>query len=154
MATDFERKMQPKLSLLGIIGMAWVAAAAADGPLSVSLQVGAQSYSASGAGTCGRSEERDATRYVFRHNNTARDKQDRRFLYVTLQRPKNGGPDTVSLNVRVGERQYHDNGAAQATFEKNGAGGVVTVDAVARSGEKISGTLKCAAFTQTEAPGG
>jgi hypothetical protein len=45
-------------------------------------------------------------------------------------------------------------GSAQTSLQKGGSGAALTINAVAGSGEKITGTIKCGGLTPIVAEGG
>jgi hypothetical protein len=82
---------------------------------------------------------------------------------LTLWRPAAGSGDMISLYVTTGGKSYSVNtvgtsgnaeGSGKVTFTPAGPGGTFTIDAAAASGARITGTLKCGAFTAIVAEGG
>jgi len=71
----------------------------------------------------------------------------------------------VSLALNIGNKRYSVStikvgsngtveGSGKITLAREGAGGTFTVDATAANGTKITGTVKCDAFTAAIAEGG
>jgi hypothetical protein len=86
-------------------------------------------------------------------------------LNLTLWQPKDGAPIMMSLRIAAGGKSYlvdtvkagpkrDTRGSGKATLRKTGAGGVVAVDAVDASGEKITGKIECTRFGGIQAEGG
>ena len=125
----------------------------------VALQVGGVPYTAKAAGECNYSTESTifeapATMWAARQN------EGNRNLNFTLWRLKQGG-DMLTLFVTVGNTTHRVNtvkvgshadvrGSGQATFEKRGAGGIFTIDAMADTGAKITGRISCSGFVKPE----
>jgi hypothetical protein len=71
----------------------------------------------------------------------------------------------MSLLVSTGSARYEvdtvkggakrdTKGSGSATLQKSGAGGVISLDAKAASGEKITGNIRCGSFGGIQAEGG
>jgi hypothetical protein len=82
---------------------------------------------------------------------------------LTLWRPASGSGDMISLYVTAGGKSYAVNtvrtsgsaqGSGKVTFTPVGGGGTFTIDATAANGGRITGTLKCSAFTSVVVEGG
>jgi hypothetical protein len=146
--------------MAGIVANVPVKAAA--GPtVEVALQVGGAAYTAKGPGECIHSDsstiyEAPATQWGVRHDGTDRD------LNFAMWRLRKGGPDMLTLTIVLGGKTHRVNttkvgdkngglrGSGSTAFEKNGAGGVFTIDAVADTGAKISGRVTCSGFAKPE----
>jgi hypothetical protein len=127
--------------------------------IDVALTVGGVSYTAKAAGECNYSTEST----IFEAPATmwaARQHEGNRNLNFTLWRLKQGG-DMLTLFVTVGNKTHRVNtvkvgshadvrGSGQATFEKSGAGGIFTIEAIADTGAKISGRISCSGFVKPE----
>jgi hypothetical protein len=127
--------------------------------LDVALHVGGVAYTAKAAGECNYTT--DAT--IFEAPATmwaARQDGGNRNVNFTLWRLKTGG-EMLTLFVTVGNKTHRVNtvkvgshadvrGSGQATFEKSGAGGIFTIDAIADTGAKISGRIVCSGFVKPE----
>lgn len=87
-----------------------------------------------------------------------------RSLKLTLWQPKAGA---AMMNLRLSDgksplvvdtvkagRKQDVRGSGTATLRKSGDGGTITIEAVAASGEKISGRIHCASFGGIRAEGG
>jgi hypothetical protein len=148
-----------------ILLMATLAAgapASAAGPtVDVALQVGGMTYNVKAAGECIHSDsstifEAPATQWGVRHDGQDRD------LSLSMWRLRKGGPDMLTLTVvlggkthrvnttKVGEKTAGVRGSGTTAFEKAGAGGVFTIDAIADTGAKISGRVTCSGFAKPE----
>jgi hypothetical protein len=130
-------------------------------PVEVTLQVGSGKYRFSGEGQCKASQQAsiygvNAALYMVSHHSP------RQSLNLTVWQPKSGAPNMISLRVYTGARTYDvdtvkggskqaTKGSGSATVDKSG---VFTLDAVAASGEKITGTVRCAGFGGIQAEGG
>ncbi len=86
-------------------------------------------------------------------------------LHLTLWRPAGGAPDMFSLGASIGAKSHtvttskgRDGGSVQGsgrvTLAPGSSGGTFTIDATTASGSRISGNIKCAAFTSALAEGG
>jgi hypothetical protein len=82
---------------------------------------------------------------------------------LTLWRPAAGSGDMISFYVTTGGKSYSVNtvrtagnsqGSGKVIFTPAGRGGTFTIDATAANGARITGTLKCGAFTAIVAEGG
>jgi len=82
-----------------------------------------------------------------------------------LVRNTDVGTEMVTMRVLSGGKRYEvdtvkggakrdTKGSAQAKVQRSGSGATVTVAAVASSGEKIAGTIKCGGLTPMQAEGG
>ena len=125
----------------------------------ISLQVGSQKYSASGQGECKHAPRASiydipAALYSVSHRG-GRDS-----LNLAVWQPRDGKPDMLSLSLTVGGKTYavdtvkQKKGSGSAKVESAGRGGAITLDAVAASGEKISGKIQCRSFGGVNAEGG
>jgi len=82
---------------------------------------------------------------------------------LTLWRPAAGSGDMISLYATTGGKSYTVNtvgtggnavGSGKVTFTPVGRGGTFTIDAATASGGRITGSLKCGAFTAVVVEGG
>lgn len=128
--------------------------------IDVALTVGGVSYTAKAPGECNYSTESTifelpATMWA------ARQHEGNRNVNFTLWHPKKGGGDMLTLFVTIGNKTHRVNtvkigshadvqGSGQATFEKSGAGGIFTIEAIADTGAKISGRISCSGFVKPE----
>jgi hypothetical protein len=151
-----------------IAGLAFAAGAgslhAQNGPLEIALQVGAKKYAFSGEGECKAAPQAS----IYGINAALYSVSQRagsRGLSLTLWQPKNGSAEMMTLHVSDGASRYEvdtvkggakreTKGSGKTTLQKSGTGGVFTIQAVAGSGEKIGGTIKCARFGGIQAEGG
>ena len=88
-----------------------------------------------------------------------------RSMGLTLWRPKNKSGDMFSLHVLMPAKGYIIDtvrrggkgsvaGSGKVTLTTSGAGGTFTINATARDGAVITGTIKCSAFTDEMPEGG
>ena len=130
--------------------------------IQASLKVGNQTYQSNEAGACTHAPMA-AIYQVVSQMWTVRQSSDGRSLTLTLWRPKDGSADMVTLSVTAGTASHsvttvrgggQVEGSAKVTLEKAGNGGTFTLDARAKDGTAISGTIKCDAFAPHVAEGG
>ena len=133
-------------------------------PVEIALQAGAKKYEFSGQGECKAAQQAsiygiNAALYSVSHSAGGRR------IHLTLWQPKNGSAEMMTLQVSDGSSRYEvdtvkggakreTKGSGKATLQNSGAGGVFTIAAVAGSGEKIGGTIKCGRFGGIHAEGG
>jgi hypothetical protein len=141
-----------------------LSAPAAFAQTDISLQAGADHYRTSGEGECKAAPRAsiygvDAALYSVSH------RAGKQSFNFTLWQPKDGAPNMMSLQLATGSKNYlvdtvkagskrDTKGSGKASVEKSGAGGAIVIDAVAASGEKISGKIQCRAFSGVHAEGG
>ena len=141
-----------------------LAAHAQPAPIQISLKAGAKSYEAAGTGECKAAPQASihgiqAALYSVSHRSAGQS------LNLTLWQPKDGSPSMMSLHVSIGSSRYEidtvkggakrdTKGSGKATLQKASAGGVIAIDAVAASGEKIAGKIQCSRFGAIQAEGG
>lgn len=141
-----------------------LAAPAAFAQVDISLQVGGKAIQASGQGACKAAEQ--ASIYGIQAAlYTVSQRTKTQSLNLSLWQPQDGAPVMMSLSVWTGDRTYRvdtvkggskrdTQGSGKATLRKSGAGGTIAIDAVAQSGEKITGTVQCRSFGGIQAEGG
>lgn len=141
-----------------------LASPAALAQADISLQVGGQKYQASGQGEC-KSEPRASIYGVPAALYQVSHRAARQSLQLTLWQPRDAKPTMISLNLSIGGKTYavdtvraggkaDAKGSGKASVEQSGRGGVINIDAVAASGEKIMGRIQCRAFGGIQAEGG
>lgn len=127
--------------------------------IDVALNINGAPYAAKGAGECIFSDKSSlydvaGSQWGARHRDASRN------LSFSLWRLSKGG-DMITLAIDLAGKSHTVNtvsvgpasnrkGSGRATFEKRGAGGVFTIDAVADTGAKISGTIGCSGFVPPE----
>jgi hypothetical protein len=147
--------MLPRLAVLLTTLFPAYALAQAD----ISLQIGSQKYNASAQGECKHAPRASiynipAALYSVTH----RGGKDS--LNLTVWQPRDGKPNMISLSVTAGGKSYAVNtvnekkGSGSARVESSGRGGTITLEAVAASGEKITGKIQCRSFGGVNAEGG
>ena len=137
-------------------------ASAYAGPAVIDLDIGANKYQARG-GECksaaGSIYGLMATQFNVSH------REGKRSLNVTLWQAKPPAGDMLQLSFSEGPRRVEvdtikagtkqaTKGASKSALRKSGAGGVLEIDAVAASGEKITGRIEGPAFAKIQAEGG
>jgi hypothetical protein len=141
------------------------APASADKTVSVSiaLKVGAQSYDFTGKATCTYAPV--AGIYNLRAEQwSVQQASDGGSLSLTHWHPASGA-DMFNLSVTSGNTQSAVStvkvgtngtldGSGAVTLKREGTGGTFTVAAATAKGAKITGTIKCEAFTPAIAEGG
>ena len=141
-----------------------LAAPAALAQVDISLQVAGKKYQASGKGEC-KAAPRASIYGVPASLTSVSQHSGGDSLNLTLWQPASGAPAMMSLRVSNGSKRYvvdtvnagskrDTQGSGKATLEKSGAGGTIVVDAVAASGEKITGRIQCKSFGAVHAEGG
>jgi len=130
--------------------------------IQASLKAGNQSYESRAPGKCMHAPMASIYR-VISQMWSVQQASDGRSLTLTVWRPKDGSGDMVNLSIDSGNSSHEVNtvrggtpvqGTAKITFEKSGAGGMFTLDARAKDGTAITGTIKCDAFAPHTAEGG
>lgn len=140
-----------------VLGFACSAAAFAQAD--IALQIGPQKYVASGQGEC-KSAPRAGIYGIPAALYSVSHRAGKDSLNLTLWRPTDGKPDMLSLSVAAGGKNYvvdtvkDKKGSGSAKLETSARGGTIVVDAVAASGEKISGKIQCRTFGGVQAEGG
>jgi len=127
------------------------------------LKAGGVAYDFTGPATCEHSPNGSiynvvAERWSVRHSDGTRQ------LNLNLWHPLTGGQDMVTLSISTGGKRYdvdtvkgpsvQTSGTGTARFAAAGNGGTLTIDAATASGAKITGSVKCDAFTSAEVAGG
>jgi hypothetical protein len=132
-------------------------------PVTVTLKTGAEPYDFNGKATCSHAPV--ASIYDLRAERWTVDQSDgSRSMTLALWHPASGS-DLVSLSLNIGNKRYSvstikvgDKGAVEGsgkiTLAREGTGGTFTVDTTAANGTKITGTVRCGAFTPAIAEGG
>jgi hypothetical protein len=130
----------------------------------IALQVGTKDYRFSGAAECKAAPQ--ASIYgVPAALYSVSQRSGSGSLNLTLWQPKDGAAIMMSLRIAAGGKSYlvdtvkagpkrDTKGSGRATLQKTGAGGVIAVDAVDASGEKITGKIECNRFGAIRAEGG
>ena len=132
-------------------------------PVTIALKAGAESYNFTGKATCSHAPV--ASIYNLRAERWTVDQSEGpRSLTLAVWHPATGS-DLVSLNLSSGGKRHSvstikvgTNGTVEGSgtiaLAKDGNGGTFTVTATAADGTKITGTVKCDAFTAAIAEGG
>jgi hypothetical protein len=141
-----------------------LAAPAAFAQADISLQVGGTKYQASGQGEC-KAAPRASIYGVNAALYSVSQRSGSQSLNLSLWQPANGAPNMMSLHLSVGSKTYlvdtvkakgksDTKGSGTATLKQSGSGAAIAIDAVAASGEKITGTIQCRRFGGIQAEGG
>lgn len=153
---------EPRSAILAVAFA--LAAPAAFAQADISLQAGGNKYPASGQGECKAAPQASiygvqAALYSVMH------RAGKQSLNLSLWQPKDGAPAMISLHVAMDAKSYvvdtvkagtkrDTKGSGKASLEKSGSGGVIALDAVTASGEKIVGRIQCRSFAAVHAEGG
>jgi hypothetical protein len=128
-------------------------------PMEVSLKAGGSSYAGSAPGSCTYAPV--ASIYgVVSEMWMARQANDSQSVQLTLWKPKDGSDQMFSIAVNgrsslsVTTVRGQVSGSGKVALAPAEKGGTFTVDAKTKTGEAITGTIKCAAFTPAIAEGG
>lgn len=130
--------------------------------LVVTLNVGGAAYSASGPGECNYAADASIHQAPARMW-SVRQRDPNQDLNFTMWNLKNGG-EMFTLSMISGGKTHRVNtltvgpagdrrGSGNASFAPLGKSGRFTIDAVADTGTRITGTLACSAFTSPEENG-
>ena len=132
-------------------------------PVTVALKVGSQAYDFTGKATCTHAPV--AGIYDLRAEQwSVQQSSDGGSLSLTHWHPATGA-DMFNLSVTSGNTQSSVStvkvgtngtidGSGAVTLSREGKGGTFTVAAATAKGAKITGTIKCEAFTPALAEGG
>lgn len=139
-------------------------AVATAAPVEVDLKVGGRTLVLRGAGECKAAPQ--ASIYGMRAGlTTISQRSGDQSVRLTLWQPADGSPAMFQLDVAQGASRHgvdtvkagakkDTRGSGKATLTRSGGGGTVTIDATTAGGERIAGTLRCAAFGGIQAEGG
>ena len=132
--------------------------------VAIDLRVNDAPYTFKGQAVCqhlakGSIYDTPAERWSVQHDATGQN------MNLTLWRPLKGGGDMVTLSLQAsgkrhdvdtvkGPKSTQTTGSGSVRFAPEGGGGTFAVEATAASGAKISGTVKCDAFTASQAVAG
>ncbi len=128
--------------------------------VTIALNVGASAYKFSGPAKCehlpkGSIYNTVAERWTVQQEDGGRN------LSLTVWKPLAGGENLITLYIAEGGKRQDvqttgpkKQGSGTITFDQAGRGGVFTIAAISAAGAKISGTVKCDAFTDAMVEGG
>lgn len=126
----------------------------------IALTVGAAAYNFTGQAKCEHMPKGSIYNTVAERWSVNQDESGRS-LMLNVWKPLAGGDNLVTLYVTSsGKNQVVDTaaparkGTGTVTFAPEGKGGVFTIRATTDSGAKVTGTIKCDAFTAAEAVAG
>jgi hypothetical protein len=130
-------------------------------PMQVSLTIGSATYEAKSQGSCTHAPIASIYNVVSEMWSVSHE-GDGRSVQLTFWKPADGSTQMFSLsvagkpNVTVSTvRGGQISGSGTVSLAPSGGkGGTFTIDAKAKSGEQIRGTIKCDAFTAAMAEGG
>jgi hypothetical protein len=132
-------------------------------PVTIAIRSGADAYDFTGKATCTHAPV--ASIYDVRAEQWRVDQSEGgKSLALTLWRPGSGA-DMFTLSLSPGAKRHSvdtvkvgakgtPQGSGTVTLAPEGTGGTFTISAVAADGARISGTVKCGAFTAAIAEGG
>jgi hypothetical protein len=126
--------------------------------VAVDLKVSGTPYVFKGEAMCehlaqGSIYDIPAERWSVRHDDAGRS------MSFSLWRPTKGAGEMVTLNVSSGGKRYDvstvkspqgPSGSGTVKLAREGAGGTFTVDLTTASAARITGTVKCDAFTASQ----
>lgn len=130
--------------------------------VSIALRVSGQTFTFNGKGECNC----EPTAYIYGAKAQlwkVEGKNAQGAASLTLWRPAAGSGDMISFYATTGGKSYTVNtvgtggnaqGSGKVIFTPAGSGGTFTIDATAANGGRITGSLKCGAFTPVVAEGG
>lgn len=132
--------------------------------VAIAMQVAGEPYQFTGKATCtyeprGYIYGLPAQQWRVDHS------EGRRSLSLTYWRPSSGAPDMFTLMASTGAKSHTATtskgpgggdveGSGQVKLTPAASGGTFAIDATTASGSKISGSIKCDAFTTAMAEGG
>jgi hypothetical protein len=131
----------------------------------IALRAGADAFDVNGPAQCKHAPQAsiygvNAEMWSVQHNDS------RRALTMTVWKPSDGSQPMLSLTLSTGGKearvstvkgpggQSQPSGTGTVAYAAEGKGGTFTINATAAGGMKISGTVKCDAFTPLVAEGG
>ena len=131
----------------------------------IALRAGTQAYDFSGTAQCRHAPQASiygiaAEMWSVQHADSGRS------MNLTVWKPRSGGDPMLNLSVTTAGRSSNVNtvkapqratgasGSGSVTFAPEGKGGLFTIAATTDDGAKVSGTVKCDAFTPLVAEGG
>ena len=129
-------------------------------PMEVALKAGADAFNAKGEGACTHAPT--ASIYnVLSEMRSVRHEDGNRSVQLTLWKPADGSAQMFTLSVNGAKsltistvRGGEISGSGTVTFAPSGKGGTFTIAAKSKTGETVSGTVRCDAFTPAQAEGG
>jgi hypothetical protein len=126
----------------------------------IALTVGATAYQFTGQAKC-EHLSRGSIYNTVAERWSVNQSENGRSLMLNMWKPVAGGDNLITLYVTTGgKNQVVDTGAptkkgsGTVTLTPEGKGGTFTINATTDSGAKVSGTIKCDAFTASEAVAG
>ena len=132
--------------------------------ITVSARIGGKDYQGSGTGDCRHEPEasiRGASAALWVVEYAARTGSLKQ-LHLTLWRPKDGGPDQLSLALETGAGSHRietggeerNSGEGSVTILPNGPGGRLEIRGKEAGGKPVQITIECPVFAGVEAAGG
>lgn len=130
----------------------------------IALRAGRQAYDFSGQAQCRHAPQASIYDINAEMWSVEQNEAGKR-LNMTVWKPKDGSQAMLNLTLSTGgkearvstvkaPKQAASTGSGTVTFAAEGKGGTFTINASTQSGEKVSGTVKCDAFTPLVAEGG
>lgn len=129
--------------------------AAAFAQADISLQVGPHKYPSGGQAEC-KAAPRASIYNIPAALTSVSHRSGKDSLNLTLWQPADGKPAMLTLSVTTGGKTY----LVDTVKDKKGSGKAlrenrtILIDAVAASGEKITGKIQCRSFGGIQAEGG
>jgi hypothetical protein len=133
--------------------------------VTIEAKVGGKKYQGSGNGACKHAPDasiRGVSASLWMVQYTAAKDGSLKQLNLTLWRPKDGGPDQLSLSLDTGSGSHRietgaegeSAGSGSVTVLPSGPGGRLEIAGKEAGGKKIQVTIDCSAFAGVEAEGG
>jgi hypothetical protein len=127
----------------------------------VALEVGGKKFQSSGPAECKAAQQASIYGIPAALYSVSQNVPNRQSLRLSVWQPKSGAPTMLSLSLWDGKKTYAvdtvKGGSKKDTRGSGNAsvsGTTITLDAVAASGEKITGKIQCRAFGGIQAEGG
>jgi hypothetical protein len=133
--------------------------------VSITAKAGGKSYEGSGQGTCEHAPDasiRGTSASLWLVQFAGSGKGGLKQLNLTLWRPKDGGPDQLSLSLETKRGQHRiesggpgeSSGEGTVTILPSGPGGRLEVSGKEATGKPIQVTIDCSAFADVASEGG
>lgn len=139
-------------------------APAESAAITVAARIGGKNYQGSGTGSCRREADASindvsAALWVVQYAGQVGALKQ---LSLTLWRPKDGGPDQLSLSLETGSGSHRietggkgkNSGEGSVTILPSGPGGRLEISGKEAGGKRVQITIDCPAFAAIEAEGG
>jgi hypothetical protein len=133
-------------------------------PLEIALEIGSRRYDFTGQGEC-KAAPQASIHGVPAALYSVAQSAGGQSLNLTLWQPKDGAPAMMTLLITSASKRIEVDtvkggtrrdlkGSGTVTLQRSGEGGLFTVAALAGSGEKVNGKIRCGRFGGIRAEGG